>query len=512
MILWGDTETFSTTPIKWGSSRYAEDAEVMLFSWAIDDGVPLVWDLTAGEPCPPVLFAAAHNPECFVWFQNLDKFDMPVLQHAMPWFYEAVAIERRRDTMVQAYAHSLPGNLEMMGAALGVESEKVKSKEGKRLVRLFCMPQKTGPHPRATRHTHPEEWEAFKAYAVQDIVAMRECHRKMPAWNYRGKQLALWAVDQRINARGIQMDVELAEAAVRASEIAKKHLAVRTRELTDEGVQSATQRDEMLKWILDSHGVDLPDMQAATLERRMKDDNLPPELRELLAVRLEATTTSVAKYGTLLRGVNSDGRLRGTMQFRGAGRTGRDAHRLFQPGNMPRPDMPADEIMWAIELLKLDAAHLVYDNVMRVCSNAIRGTIIAGPGKKLVVADLANIEGRFAAWIAGEEWKLEAFRAYDAKTGPDLYIVAYASSFNVPPESVDKKTVEGNAKRQIGKVQELMFQYGGGVGAWITGAATYGIDLAQMTEQVFDTLPEWAREEAQGFLDWLHCVLSAPCR
>jgi len=230
--LWGDTETFCETPIKWGTYRYAEKVEVMLFSWAIDDGPASVWDLAAGEPCPEALRAAAHNPECLVWFQNLDKFDGPVMDKALPWFTAAVPIERRRDTMVQAYCHSLPGNLEMMCAALGVEDDKSKSKEGKRLIRLFCMPQKSAPllrgitllddgSWRATRTSHPQEWEEFKAYAVQDIVAMRECNRRMPTWNYKGKQLDLWYLDQRTNARGMQMDTELAEAAVRASEIAK---------------------------------------------------------------------------------------------------------------------------------------------------------------------------------------------------------------------------------------------------------------------------------------------------
>jgi DNA polymerase len=134
-----------------------------------------------------------------------------------------------------------------------------------------------------------------------------------------------------------------------------------------------------------------------------------------------------------------------------------------------------------------------------VCSNAIRSTIIAPPGKKLVIADLANIEGRVAAWLAGEAWKLQAFRKYDNGTGPDLYIIAYATSFNVDPSAVGK-----GPKRQIGKMQELMLQYQGGVGAWITGAATYGIDLAQMTEQVWDTLPTWAKDEAEQFLQWLY--------
>ncbi len=501
--LWCDLESYCEIPLKTrGAARYAEDAEVMILTYAFEDGPVQLWDRTVSAGIPDDLWLWVNDPQNLVWFQNGDKFDWNVLRHAMPWFEQAVPVERRRDTMVQAYCHSLPGNLEMMCDALGVEADKAKMKSGRRLIHLFCKPQQGGK--RNTRETHPAEWAEFCEYAKQDIVAMRECHRRMPMWNYKGKQLDLWFMDQRINARGMCMDVELAESAIRASEISKKDLKQRTADATDGEVESATQVDAMLAHILGTYGVDLPDMQKATIERRANDESLPDELRELLRLRLETAKTSVAKYTALMNGVNTDGRLRGTQQYRGAMRTGRVGHRLFQPGNMPRPSMKWKEINWAIELLKRDAAHLVYDNVMKLCSNAIRGTIVAPPGRKLVVSDLKNIEGRFAAWLAGEEWKLQAFRDYDAGIGTDLYILAYAKAFNVPPESVDPDTLDGYLKRQIGKVLELMMQYGGGVGAWITGAATYGINLKLMTAQVMPTLPKWAVDEAWSFLEWLY--------
>lgn len=444
-----DLETYCDTPIKHGTYHYAERVEILLLSWAIDDAVPQVVDIANGEHLPRELQEAMSSSEFLVWFQNGDKFDWPVLERVWPNLAKTIPQERRRDTMVQAYSHSLPGNLEMMADALGVHEDKRKLKTGRDMIRLFCMPPPANvKRSRVTKATHPVEWEQFKDYAKQDIVTMRECHRRMPAWNYKGKQLDLWFLDQKINRRGMCMDVELAEAAVHASEISKKQLAIRTKDMTDGEVGSATQRDEMLRHILGTYGVSLPDMQKDTLTRRITDESLPEELRELMRVRLQSTTTSVAKFTTLLNGVNSDGRLRGCMQYRGAGRTGRVGHRLFQPGNMPRPSMKPEEIEWAIKLLKLDAAHLAYPNVMKVCSNTIRGTIIAPPGKKLVVADLANIEGRMAAWLAGEEWKLQAFRDYDKGIGPDLYIKSYASSFNVPVEGVPEK----GSERQIGKV------------------------------------------------------------
>lgn len=513
--LWLDFETFSPTPIKVGTYKYAELVEIMLCSHAIDDGPVSVVDFTAGESFPPEVEAAIDDPNVEVWFQNGTKFDWVVAEVAMPELCRRVPLERRRDTMVQAYSHSLPGGLEMLCDALGVAQDKRKLKTGKTFINLFCKPPAANLNRgRATRLTHPQEWADFKTYAGQDIVSMRECHRRMPTWNYKGKQLLYEQIDARINARGMCMDVDLAEAAIRASDIAKRGLAKRTLEATDGEVTAATQTDKLIAFMLARYGVDLPNMQKDTLERRIADESLPEELRELMRVRLQSTTTSVSKYTTLIKGVSSDGRLRGCKQFRGAARTGRVGHRLFQPGNMPRPDMKVSEIEFAIRLLKLDAAHLVFGNVMKVCSNAIRGTIIAPPGRKLVVADLANIEGRMAAWLAGEDWKLQAFRDYDTITGhdpvkdkpirlgPDLYILSYAKSFNVPIDEVPEKGDE----RQIGKVQELMFQYGGGVGAWITGAATYGIDLDKMTEQVFDVLPEWARDEAAKFLQWLYSI------
>lgn len=221
-------------------------------------------------------------------------------------------------------------------------------------------------------------------------------------------------------------------------------------------------------------------------------------------MRLQASTTSTAKYNVLIRSTSSDGRLRGTKQFNGAGRTGRWAGRLFQPDNLPRPTMKDAAIELGIEALKADAADLVFDNVMSLTSNTIRGCIIAPPGKKLVVADLSNIEGRDQAWLAGEQWKLQAFRDFDAGTGHDLYALAYAKSFGVTPEEVmvNKKTGDGSM-RQIGKVQELALGYEGGVGAFVTFAAAYGIDLEDLPTKVLPAADDELVAEARDFLAWL---------
>ena len=526
--LFNDLETFCETPITDGSQKYAETAEVMLWSYALDDGPVSVWDRPSNsvhcvdeltgewierqlpsEDPPHDLARPLLSSDTLVWFHNGGAFDFPVLLNAMPDLMRLVPMSRWRDTMVQAYAHALPGSLDKLGEVLHMEEDQRKHQRGRYLVLLFCKPTKDGK--RNTRATHPEEWMEFVRYAAGDIVTMRAAHRKMPMWNYREREAALWHLDLRTNYRGFAVDLDLARGAVEMAQRVQTRMAKQVHDQTEGAVGSATQRDALLAYILQAHGVTLPDMKSDTLERRLDDPDLPEPVKDLLRIRLMAGMNSSSKFKTLLKSVNSDGRLRGCMQFRGAGRTGRAAHRLFQPGNLMRPTFKQRQIDVAIEATKNGTLDLVFDNCMEALGNTVRGTIVAGPGKKLVVADLANIEGRMAAWLAGEEWKLQAFRDYDTilghdaegepiRKGVDLYILSYARAFNVSPESVPKKGLE----RQIGKVMELMLQYEGGVSAFLTGAATYGIDLVAMADAAWDTLPTDVVAEARGFMEFLY--------
>ncbi|SXD60937.1 DNA polymerase [Klebsiella variicola] len=492
-ILWGDLETFCNIPINNGTHAYAEGVEVMLFAWAIGDEPVSVWDLTAGEPIPSRLRKAIADPDTILFFHN-SHFDRTVLRHAMPEL--APPVERWRDTMVQALAHSLPGALGALCEVLGVPQDKAKDKEGKSLIQLFCkLRPKNSKLRRATSKTHPVEWQRFVAYAGLDIEAMREVYKRLPKWNYQGAELALWHRDQRINDHGVCMDVQLAQAAIEAVDLEQKRLAKRTQVMTDGEVQAATQRDAMIKHIVESYGVELPDMQRSTLERRIADPNLPTPVKELLAIRLQASTTSTSKYKSLMKGISSDGRLRGTLQFCGASRTGRWAGRLFQPQNLPRPTLKQERIDEGIEALKSGCADLLFDNVMELTSSALRGCIMAPAGKKLVVSDLSNIEGRKLAWLAGEQWKLAAFRQYDEGTGPDLYKLAYAKAFNITPEEVTKY------QRQIGKVMELGLGFGGGVAAFLTFALVYGLDLEELATAAMPNIPRDVQREAKSWYD-----------
>ena len=293
------------------------------------------------------------------------------------------------------------------------------------------------------------------------------------------------------------IDVELVRAAVTASDEAKERSDRAVAKLTGGEVSSVGQRDALLKHILNAYGVALPDFRTTTLERRLGDESLPDPVRELIAERLENSKTSVQKYAKLSEAVSADGRLRGCLQFMGATRTGRWTGRIFQPQNLPRGKMKPAEVEEAIKAIKSQCADLVYENIPQVLSNCIRGVIVAPKGRKLVVADLSNIEGRVLAWLAGEEWKLEAFRAYDAGKGPDLYKATYGRTFGVKPEDVTKQ------QRQIGKVLELAMGYQGGVSAFCTFARAYRVDLDELAGHTRAAIESRYWTEAADFTDWV---------
>jgi len=495
MRLWWDLETYSETPIKDGAHRYAEQAEVLLFAWAVDDGPVQCWDVTACAGIPVELSRAIYNADEY-WGHNSGMFDRVVMAHAMPSILKNMPEAMHRDTMVQGLCHGLPGSLSALCEIFKLDADVAKDKRGKQLIRMFCMPQaKNSKIRRRTKETNPAEWLELIEYAKSDITSMRVLHQKMPKWNYPNNEfeLKLWQLDQRINNEGVYVDLDLATAAIEAVDREQSSLAERTHEATDGVVSSATQRDALLAHILAEYGVSLPDMRADTLERRLADASLPDGVRELIGLRLMASTSSVSKYRRVIRSTSTDGYLRGLIQFSGAGRTGRDAGRLFQPQNLMRPTLDGEVIEEGIEAIKAGCADLITDNVMELCANAMRGVIIAPPGKKLVIADLSNIEGRVLAWLAGEEWKLQKFRELDTNGGPDLYEIGYGSTFGISPAEVLKW------QRQIGKVIELFLGFEGGVGAFMTGAATYRIDLDSLNAEV----PGDIWHEAENFYNWM---------
>jgi DNA polymerase len=247
-------------------------------------------------------------------------------------------------------------------------------------------------------------------------------------------------------------------------------------------VSSTTQRAALLTFLRDQRGVETEDLTKATVEKLLKG-NLDPLARELLEIRQQAAATSPAKYGALIDAASHDGRLRGTIQFCGAARTGRDAGRIFQPQNLPRsPDWFDGEVQEAtIAAFKHDCEDVIYDNVSERCAFAVRGALVAAPSHKLVIADLSNIEGRVLAWLAGEDWKIEAFKLYDRGQGPDLYKVTAGRILGKDPFDVTKEE-----RQNQGKVPELAGGYGGGLGAYrkMGGDTFNAMDDERITEIV----------------------------
>lgn len=480
MIVFLDTESYSECDIKRGTYRYAADpsTEVTLLTYAIEAHPVKCWDLSKCQPMPKDLERAldmAYAGEATIVAHNV-MHDRIMLRDVLG---QDIPISRWVCTMGLALAHSLPASLAELGRVLGLPADLQKDKDGKRLINLFCKPRpKNCKERRADWYTHPEDWDLFIDYAIRDVETMRECHWRLPNRNGHIDR-KVWELDQRINDRGFAVDVDFAQAALVADRQHKADMARRMAEATGGAVGSATQRQATLDYVnrLMPAGEELPDLTSSRVEMLLEDTSPGTMLHTLLSLRLAASSTTAAKYKVVVAS-ETGGRLRGGLRYCGAARTGRWSGRIFQPQNMARPSLKEKDILLGIDALKLGCEELVVDDLTATLTSALRGVIIAPPGKKLVVADLSNIEGRVLAWLAGEEWKLQAFRDVDAGRGHDLYVLAYSRSFGVEPEVVLENKTSGDGKmRQIGKVQELALGYQGGVNAFDSMAAIYRLDL-----------------------------------
>jgi len=492
-----DIETRSPEPIQHGQDRYFERAEYLIANFARDDDKPQLWDRINGQPMPPDLADAFADPnEIFVAHNmpfdkggtvRLAGIDLPV--------------ERTRCSMACAMSHGYPGSLDALGDVLDLPHDLRKLHTGKDLIRIFCVPNNPtvaelgGTPTYNDAKSHPGDWDDFCIYGDRDTVALREIWKRLPKHNYRGENLETWFIDQLINERGFGFDQDLAIAAQTLLERAKAGHEKTMRAATQDEVWAATQRAK-LKNYLERHGLQLPNMRASTISEWLEHDDLSPELRFLLEARLEASKSSGAKYRRGLEMVGEGNRIRYGIRFSGAGRTGRFSGRGFQPHNMQRPttyhvkpdgtrskkpvkaDFILDVIVPGIKAGKVLDNEITYGGPNEACANALRCAIVAAPGNELVVADWSNIESRVLAWIAEETWKLDAYRALDAGTGQDLYKLLFAQFFGKPIEEVDDQ------ERQSGKVSELAFGFGGGVGALVTMAAVYEMDLDSLAEHV----------------------------
>lgn len=478
-----DTETRSRNNISRGTDAYFDgDSACLIVTWVPPGSNEAgIWDRFASGVIPWELADILNNPS------------IPIVAHSAVHDRTALlrccgihtAMGRWRCTRAQSYAHGFPGALDTLCALAGLGEDDAKLRGGKNLIQIFCIPRADGGWN--TPATHPLEWAEFCKYAKRDTTSLRRVHQWLPSHNYGGTNLATFTLDQWINERGFAYDVALAEAAVKLLEKAKtasdREIYVGTRG----AVTAATQRAKLLAYLNEKHSAELANLRAATIRDVLEADDLNPEVRFLLETRLEAAKSSGSKYkrGLSVRGRGD--RIRHAHQFNGAGRTGRTAHKGFQPGNTARPSkwtlkskiieqtiLPA--IMSGRALLPEFALALCGPN--EACANAVRSAIIANPGNELVIADWSNIESRILAWIAGEDWKLEAYRAVDRGEGVDLYRMLVHRFFGIPLSEIDDHL------RQVGKVIELACGFGGSVGAFVTMSANYGMDLATLPPMV----------------------------
>lgn len=493
-LLYLDTETFSEADLKKvGSYAYAEHptTEVIICTYAVDDGPVEVWDCTSESVMPISLRVALRNVmrgRMKIVGHNFLMFDRLIMKHC--WDFD-IPVSNTIDTMIWAFRHALPGSLDALCEVLGVSADNAKDKRGKALIQRFSKPTpKNYKIRRYTAETHPYEWALFIKYAVSDITAMREVFHKLPRWGNSEFEDRVLELDQLINDRGFKVDVALAEAAIEAVE---KHKAQLQEEAQRKYGGSLTGKDflPILRELAPAHRIH--NAQKSTLNDLLSDDDLPDDARTIIEMRLGAASTASTKYNPLLLGRSSDDRRRGCLQYGGAKRTLRWAGKGFQPQNLARGHYHDDELDKGISALLKGRAHRRFD-VAKLTASTVRSCIIPEAGHKFVVADYSNVEGRGLAWLAGEETALDTFRA-----GLDIYCVTAGKMFGMDPDDIKKNFKE---IRQIGKACELGLGYEGGVGAFVTFAKNLGLDLIEMAKTMDGTFPDhiWAAT-ARGY-EW----------
>ena len=502
-VLHLDWETRSACNLKSaGLHRYAEDPStgIWCLAWAFSDGEAGLWK--EGGFFPQRVLdhvawggkVAAHNAafERTIWNEVLPRF-LPRV------FVPVMKIEQMDCTMARCATLAIPARLEDAGHVLGIAQQKDKAGHANMLV--LAKPKKIHPDGRLEWADTPERLATQYVYCKQDVAAETEIDKKVPPLSARER--LVWELDQRINDRGVMLDVETIKAAGRVVAAEKLRLDAELLRVTGGVVTAVTQAVRMRDWIA-GRGIPCPGLGKDVMGQLLRDVRAAGDtvVLEALAIRKEGAKSSTAKLGAMLACVCKDGRARGLLAYHGA-HTGRWAGRLIQPQNLYRtdPDEDGDDIHTTIEVLTNSLPPAAQAQGIRLftgqsattmIAKCLRSMFVAPHGRRFVGGDLSNIEGRVAAWITGEQWKVEAFRAYDEKRGPDLYRVAYARSFGV----ADPATVSGQ-RRQVGKVTELSLQYQGSVGAWIKMAANYGVAPADVVDVV---------REAVGGNRWAHML------
>lgn len=451
-----DFETRSAINVKdTGPDRYAEhwSTVVLCMAWAIDDGPVEIWtpadDLPSFVVCPEGVAIHAHNAafERAIWTRCLGWPDVP--------------LERWYCTAARCAALSLPRSLDHASQALGLSERKDNA--GHRVMMQLTKPRrpsKTNPSP---WFDDVERFESLYRYCVQDVVTERAIHQTTPG--LVGRERAAWLLDQRINDRGIAIDVNACRDIVDQLAEYRQRTEDELRAIT--GGVGSRQVTKLLGW-LQTRGVNVGDLRKESVEAALKRDDLPADARRALEIRADLGRSAVAKYESMIAGVNNDGRARGIHLYYGAS-TGRWAGRRIQTQNIPRDSIlpkscPNPDAWLADAIAKLRRGRS--PDPTRDATALIRSMIIAEPGKRLVVVDFSQIEARVLAWLAGEHHLIEDFEA-----GRDVYVTQAAKIFGVSESMVDGE------KRQIGKAAVLGLGYGMGASRFFDWCELLGISI-----------------------------------
>ena len=392
--------------------------------------------------------------------------------------------------------NGLPMTLEAAGAALQLEQQKLDT--GKALIRYFCKPcaptKANGGRTRNLPEHAPEKWEMFKEYNRRDTEAEREIFIRLWGTKLTPTERRVECLDARINERGVLIDRTLAEQAVHMDEAFKAEHSAEMQKLT--GLENPNSVSQLKAWLA-ARGISAQSLDKKSMPDLMKRA-IDPTTKRVLALRQMLGKSSTKKYTAMLNAACADGRIRGTLQYYGAARTGRWAGRIIQPQNFPQNHLDQiDKVRAIVRSGDLEGLELIYDNIPDVLSQLIRTAIVAAPGHTFLVADYHAIEAVCIAYLANEKWRLDVF-AGDGK----IYEASYAQAFGVPKESVKK----GSPERQKGKIMELALGYGGGPGALLAfGADKLGLNPDQLQELV----DKWRAASPKITAFWSACERAA---
>ena len=479
-----DLETYSDVNLaKCGVYKYAEspDFEILLFGYAVDGGAVQVIDLAQGESIPEEILDALTDDTVTKWAFNanfervcLSRY-LTDLGRSLDFFQDQHPLSQEcgrflnpegwKCSMVWSAYMGLPLSLEGVGAVLNLDNQKMK--EGRDLIRYFCVPCKetktNGGRTRNLPQHSLDKWDLFKSYNKRDVEVEMAIQQRLQKYPVPEQVWEEYHLDQEINDRGIAIDLELAKQAVALDAKSRESLMAALKERT--GLENPNSVIQMLDW-LEQHGLKTDSLGKKNVQELLKTAQEP--LRSVLLLRQKLAKSSVKKYQAMEMTACKDGRARGMFQFYGANRTGRFAGRHIQLQNLPQNHLP--DLSEARELVRqrnYEALDLLYDSIPDVLSQLIRTAFVPREGMKFVVSDFSAIEARVISWLAGERWKSEAFAA-----GKDIYCSTASQMFGVP---VVKHGINGEL-RQKGKIAELACGYGGSVGALkAMGAIEMGI-------------------------------------